>query len=225
MGNDRNCSTNCVGMFGVPNLVIWVRFSTLAAPVVPGPEKVLKNRPKHLFSVLMRNDKNCVSNNVCMFRVQNCVTLAWFSTFSRPGGTEVRKVVKTRPNYFSTVLTGNYTICTTNCVGLFGLRNIVIRVRLSTLAAPLVPSPGKLVKIRPTHSFPLLMRNDKNCIPKSVGTFWALNRVIWDPFSTFPAPLCPDPKSHLNLTETFFLPYWWKTIRIVFQKVWAPFRR
>jgi len=109
--------------------------------------------------------------------------------------------------YFSTVLTGNYRKCTTNCVGLFGLPNVVIRVQLSTLVAPVVPGPGKLVKIRPRHFFPLLIRNDKNCIPKSVGTFWALNRVIWAPFSNVPAPVVPRPEKSSKFDRNIIQPY------------------
>jgi len=122
--------------------------------------------------------------------------------FSRLGGTGARKVGKSRPNYFLTVPTGNDRNCTTNCVGMFGVPNIIISVRFSTLAGPAVPSPEKVVKIRSKHFFVVLTGNDKNCTLKSVGTFRALNRFIWTPFSTFPSPLCSGPEKVVKFCPT-----------------------
>jgi len=122
------------------------------------------------------------------------------SNFSRPSGTEARKVVKTRSNYFSTILTGNDRNCTTKCVIMFGVPNVVIWVRFQLWLCRLVPGPGKVVKIRPKHFFVVLMRNDKNCTPKSVSLFRALNRLICVPFSTFHCPIVPGPEKVVKIS-------------------------
>jgi len=56
-------------MFHVQNPVFRARFSTLPATVVPGHGKVVKIRPKHFSTVLIKNDMNCTTNYVGMFRV------------------------------------------------------------------------------------------------------------------------------------------------------------
>jgi len=66
-GIDRNRATNYVGMFRVPNVVIWAQFSILA--VVPGHGKVVKIRQKHFFAILIGNDTNCTRKSAGMFRV------------------------------------------------------------------------------------------------------------------------------------------------------------
>jgi len=68
---------------------------------------------------------------------------------------------------------------------MFQVPNVVIKAQFSTLTALLVPWPRKVVKIRPKHFFVVLIENDKNCTPKSVGMFRALNRVIWPRFQLF----------------------------------------
>jgi len=140
-----------------------------------------------------------------MFQVQNRVFRARFSTFPAPLVLRPEIVVKTWQNYFSIVLTGNDRNCTTNCVDKFRVRNIVIYARFSTLVVPVVARPGKVVKIRLKHFFAVPMRNDTNCIPKSVGMFQALNRVIYTPIFNF---TCSGGararKSRQNSTQTFF---------------------
>jgi len=116
--NDKNCTPNNVDMFHVENRVIQARFSTLAAPVVPGPGKVIKIRPKHFSVVLMENDKNCTQNSVGMFRVENRIHRARFSNLPTPVVLAPGKVSKIQLKHFSTVLTGNDKNWTTNCVGM-----------------------------------------------------------------------------------------------------------
>jgi len=76
---------NSAGLFRVQNRVIWAWFSTMAALVVLGPDKVVKNRSKHFSAILTTNDKNCTPNIVGMFKVQNQVIWARFSTLPAPG--------------------------------------------------------------------------------------------------------------------------------------------
>jgi len=52
--------------------------------------------------------------------------------------------------------------------------------------------------------------NHKNCNPKSVGVFWALNRVIWVPVSTFYAPVVLGPETFVKICPRLFLPVWIK---------------
>jgi len=49
----------------------------------------------------------------------------------------------------------------------------VIQVWFSTLPAQLLFRPGKVVKIRLKKFSAILMRNDKNYSPNSVGMFWS----------------------------------------------------
>jgi len=94
-GNDKNNTTNCVGMFRVHNRVILARFSTLPAPMVLGPEKVVKIRPKHFSVVLKANDKKCTSNCVL---VQNQVIRPRSSTLPTSGLLWVARAQKSRQN-------------------------------------------------------------------------------------------------------------------------------
>ena len=71
--NDKNCTTNYVGMFWVQNWVSRARISTLPASVRLVPEKVLKIRRKQYSATLTTNYKNYTPNNVGMFPVQNRV--------------------------------------------------------------------------------------------------------------------------------------------------------
>jgi len=48
-GNDKNCTSNSVGMSRVQNWVIWAPFPTLPTSVVSRLGKVVKIRPKHFF--------------------------------------------------------------------------------------------------------------------------------------------------------------------------------
>jgi len=52
---------------------------------------------------------------------------------------------------------------------------------------------GKVVKTWLKHFLIVLMRNDKNCTPKSVGMFPERNRVFWAQFSTLQAVVVPGP--------------------------------
>jgi len=75
----------------------------------------------------------------------------------------------------------------------------------STLATPVMPDPGNVVKIRPKHFLAILMGNDENCSPKSEGMFRVANVVILAQFSTLVAPVVLGAqKSSQNLTEPFF---------------------
>jgi len=132
-GNDRNNTTNSVSMFWVQNRVIWDRFSTLPALVVPGPAsmvpgpgKVIKIWSKIFLAILTGNDTNCTPNSVDMFRLQNRVIHARFSTLPAPVKLGPGKVVKIRPKPFSLTLTENDKNWTTKCVGMFWMQNRVI---------------------------------------------------------------------------------------------------
>ena len=81
--------------------------------------KVVKTRPKHFSTVLTRNDKNCTSKSVSMFRVRNRVFRARFLTLPTVVVPGPEKGVKIRPKYFSPVLTKNDMNITTNYVGMF----------------------------------------------------------------------------------------------------------
>jgi len=87
-------------MFRLQNRVIRDQFSTLAALVVPKPEKVVKIQPKHFLVVLAGNDKNCTLKSVGMFWSQNQVIWAPFSTFPAPLVSEPEKSSKFNRNIF-----------------------------------------------------------------------------------------------------------------------------
>jgi len=67
MGNDKNCTVNCVGIFQVQNQVMRARFSTLPPLVVFGLGKVIQIWPKYFSAVLTTNNKNCTRKSVGMF--------------------------------------------------------------------------------------------------------------------------------------------------------------
>jgi len=153
--NNKNCTTNCVGIFWVqnrviraqfltlvalvvpgPENVIWAPFSTFYASVVPGPEKVIKIWHRHFSVVRMRNDKKCVPNSVRIFRVKIWVIRDRFSTFPAPVVTELVKVVKIRLKHFLAVVMGNDKNNAPNIVGMFRVQNRVIQARISPLPAP-----------------------------------------------------------------------------------------
>jgi len=117
-GNDRNWTRNHVGMFRVPNVVIWAWFSTLATPVVPGPEKVVKILSKHFFAILIGNDKNCTAKSVvCLGAIPS--HLALFLTFPAPVVPVPEKVVKICPRPFLHVQMRNDKKWVPNRVGMF----------------------------------------------------------------------------------------------------------
>ena len=94
----------------------------------PGGSRAWKSRQiraKHFSVVLMGNDRNCVSNSVGKFWVQNQVKRVPFLTLPTPLVMRPEKVVKIQPKHFSTVLTGNDKNCTTNYVSMFRVPNIL----------------------------------------------------------------------------------------------------
>jgi len=105
------------------------------ALVVPVPGKVVKIRPKHFSTVLTGNDKNNTTNYVGMFRVQNRVIWARFSTLPTLVVLVPEKVIKIQPKLFLAIVATNDKNYTPNYVGMFLLQNRVIRPRCSNLVA------------------------------------------------------------------------------------------
>ena len=66
MGNDKNCTVNCVDIFRVQNQVMRARFLTLPPLVVFGLGKVIQIWPKYFSAVLTTNNKNCTPKSVGM---------------------------------------------------------------------------------------------------------------------------------------------------------------
>jgi len=100
----------------------------------PGGSRAWKSRQiraKHFSVVLMGNDRNCVSNSVGKFWVQNQVKRVPFLTLPTPLVMRPEKVVKIQPKHFSTVLTGNDKNCTTNCEYVSGAKHFKIFVLFS----------------------------------------------------------------------------------------------
>jgi len=118
------------------------------------------------------------NNSVGVFLVQNWVIRARFSTLLAIVVPAPEKVSKSQVKHFSTVLTRNDTSCDTNCVGIFRVQTGVIWAPFSALHAPSALGGDKVVNIQLKHFLAVLMANDKNCIPNSVGIFWVQNRVI-----------------------------------------------
>jgi len=156
-------------MFRVLNLVIRARFSTLTAPVVFGPENVVKIKLKQFLAVLKGNDKNCTLNCVGIFRVQNQVIRARFSILPALMVFGLGKVIKIRLKQFSSVLRGNDKNCTLNRVGMFQLQNRVILAQFSALPASVVFRPVKVDKIRSKLFLAVLTGNYKNCTQRVWG--------------------------------------------------------
>jgi len=98
--------------------------------------KVMKIRLKYFSAILTREDKNCTTNNVGMFRMQNQVICAKFSTFPALVLSRPEKVIKILPKYFSAVRTRKDKNCTPNIVGIVRVQNRVIQARFVTLPAP-----------------------------------------------------------------------------------------
>ena len=180
--NHKNCATNCLSMFRVPNGVNWGQFSTLAATVLPVPGKVVKIWPKHFFAVVIGHDKNCIPKSGSMFRSLNRVIWPHFQLFLLRwclGPTKSWKLVRDRfyPYRWETTRNASQIEYIYS-----GCQNWVIRSRFSTFPAAVGPGSGKVVKIRTKQFLDVPMGNDKICTPKSVPMFQELNWVIWTRF-------------------------------------------
>jgi len=159
--------------------------------MVPRHENVVKFRPKHFSSVLTGNDKNWTTNCVSMFQVPNIVILTRFSTLVAPVVPGLEKVGKIRPKHFVLVLIGSDKNCTSKSVSMFWPLNRAIWDRFSTLPIPVDRGPGKVVKIRAKHFLVVLMRNDRNCVPNSVGKFRVQNQIKRARILTLPTLMVP----------------------------------
>ena len=164
--NGKKCVPNSLGILQLSKLSHPGPIFNFDCFGGPRDRKGQKNSTETFFS---RTDRKTIRTAYrIMWVFFWCKTESYGPDFQpfRPGGTEAQKVIKTRPNYFSTVLTGNDRNCTTNCVCMLRVPNVVIWVRFSTLAAQVVLGPRKGLKIRPKHFFSVLMRNEKNCVSK-----------------------------------------------------------
>ena len=175
----------------MPNVLIWGRFSTLAAMVVPWPEKVVNIRPKHFFAVLIGNAKNCTLKGVGMFRALNGIIWPRFKLFLLLRCPGPEKVVKIFSRPFLLIWMRNKRKCVPNIV-------LIFRVPKSSHLDPIFNFACSCVTLA------VLMGNDKKCTQKSVPMFQALNRVIWAPFLTFPAPVLLRPKKVVTIRPNYF---------------------
>jgi len=114
-----NAPQKGVCTFRALNQVIWDLVFNISCSGGARTQNVAKNRAKHFSTVLRRNDKNSTPKSVGMFRVQNRVLRAQFSTLPAAVVPGLGKVVKIRLKQFSTVLTENDMNITTNYVGMF----------------------------------------------------------------------------------------------------------
>jgi len=135
-----------------------------------GPEKSLKFG-RNIFEPYWQEMIRTAPPTMGMFLVPNVFILARFSTLVTPVVPEPGKVFKIRPKHFLAIPMGNDKNCIPKSVGMFRVPNIVILTRFSTLVAPVVLGPWKVVKIWSKHFLAILVGNDKNCTPKSVGMF------------------------------------------------------
>ena len=194
--------------------------------MVPGPRKVVKIGPKHCLVVLMKNDKNCTPRSVGMFRALRRVIWALFSTFPAPVVPGPKKSSKLDQNssqqhWRQTITTAPQKLWV--CFG-WNTGSFEPGYQLSCSGpVPVVPGPGKVVKIGPKLCLVVLMENEENCTPKSVGMFRALNRVIWALFLTFPAPVVPEPEKLIKLDQNSSQQHWRQTITTAPQKLWVCF--
>jgi len=154
MGNDNNCTRKSVGMFRALNHFAPGPIFNFACSCVPGLGKVVKIRSKHFSTILTKNNNNCTTNYIGMFRVQNWVVRVWISTLPAPVGLVPEKVVKIRCKQFSATLTTNYKNCTPNSVGMLPVQNWVIRAQLLT-----EPAPGLLWSYTGMEKSSILDRN------------------------------------------------------------------
>ena len=107
----------------------------------------------------------------------------------------------------SAVMMENYKNCIQIvwvCFGCKTLSSLYWWAQLSTFPVPVVPRPEKVVKIWWKHFSTVLARKDKNCTPKSVGMFQALNRVICSPFLTFPTSVVLRPEKVVKIRLKHF---------------------
>ena len=102
MDNDKNCTPKSVYVSGTNPSHLGYVFNFSCSDSIR-TWKVVKTRPKHFSTVLTRNNKNCTRKIVSMFRVQNWVFWASFSTLPALVVPEPGKVVKIRPKQFSTI--------------------------------------------------------------------------------------------------------------------------
>jgi len=95
-------------------------------PVVFGLAKVVKIRLVQFKVVPTRKDKNCTSNSVGMFMVQNQVIGPSFQLCllgACSGGVRARKICKNLTETFSAIAAGNDKNCTPNSVGMSRVQN------------------------------------------------------------------------------------------------------
>jgi len=128
------------------------------------------------------------------------------SNLSRPCGTEARKVFKTRPNYFSTVLTRNDRNFTTKCVVMFGVPNGIIWVRFSTLAGPLGWAQKSRQNLTETFFCPTNAKRYELHPKKFEFVSSAKPTLICVPFSTFHGPVVPGLEKVIKISPRPFLP-------------------
>jgi len=147
MRNEKKYVQNSVGIFRVPKPSHPGSIFNFVYSNGGQARKRCQNSTETFLIVLTWNDKNCTPKSVGMFRVQNRVIWARFSTLPAPVVLELEKVVKIWPKHFSTVLIGTDTNCAPNNVGMFEMQNRVIRVQFSTFPALMIPRPEKVVKI------------------------------------------------------------------------------
>jgi len=213
-------------MFRVQNRVIRTRFSTLPAPVVPGPGKVVKIRPKHFSTILTENNKNCATNYVVMFRVQNWVILAWFSALPALVVLGLVKVVKIDENSFQehwrqTIRTVPWIVwvCFWSKTG-----SSRPDYQLSQLwAYSGAARTRKVVKIWPKHFSTVLTEGIRiapqkvwvcfGCKTESFGPIFQLCLLLWS------SGLEKLSKSDRNIFQL----YWPKKIRTAPQTIWVRF--
>jgi len=155
------------------------------------------------FDYFSGNDKNWTPKSVGMFRAQNRVIYASFSTFPPSMVPGPEKVINIWSRHFLAIRIGNDKKCVPSNVGIFQVENRVIRARFSTFPALVVPRPVKVIKIWQKH-FSKMTRNNKNCTPNCAGMFRVQNRV-------------KILLKHFSVVLT-------KTIRFAPQTVWVSLR-
>ena len=172
--------------------------------MVLGPGKVIKIQLKHFLAVPIRHYKNCTPKTVGMFRLLNRVIRPRFQLFlfrRFPGP-------KKSWNFFQEHFYSDEWETKRNASQIesvyFGCQNWVIWARFPTFPARVWPRPEKVIKIQSKQFLVVPMGNDKKCTPKSVPMFRALNRVIWAPFLTFPAPVVLEPKKVVKIRPKHF---------------------
>ena len=74
---------------------------------------------------------------------------------------------------------GNNHKCVPNSDRIFRVKSQVTRDRFLTFPAPMVIGVVKVVKIRLKYFSAILMENDNNSTPNSVGMFRVQNQIVW----------------------------------------------